>query len=507
MPNSLIYLCDVPLENDYKNTFTFKNRAAQQSYFNSKIAKTYDNYNYLRKDNTIVVSGGVDELRQYNYLFYQNSNFSNKWFYCFITNHEYISDDSTRLYIETDVIQTWYFEIEYNQTFIEREHVTDDTPGLHTIPENLQLGEYVQYKRTAQDSENYCIVMASTYNPITNENCWGGRYNGIYSSYNYFYYNDYAQLQDDIDSMTSKNKQDAIISLFLAPTWLINGWKNEPHGEVGQSGTPNYKFIDVVKMGVLAGNYEPRNKKLLTFPYCYLLATNNNGATALYHQELFAELGKCTLRIRGCLTPGCSTMCIPFNYKTASNDENLSEGIVGGKFPQLNWNTDQYINWLTQNGVNYATSSISQAITGGTSLASGDFASSANTLLNVINSARQTYLAQVEPPQIHGNVNAGDIVTGLQRNEFDFYQMSIRPEYSKIIDEFFDMFGYKVNRVKSPQIHTRQNWNYLKTISCNFSGNIPQNDMLKIKGIFDNGITFWHNPNNIFNYSLPNGII
>ena len=73
-----------------------------------------------------------------------------------------------------------------------------------------------------------------------------------------------------------------------------------------------------------------------------------------------------------------------------------------------------------------------------------------------------------------------------------------------MIDQYFDMFGYKVNTVKSPNVKSRKNWNYLKTINCNFTGNIPEKDMEKIKLIFDNGVTLWHNKDTMYDYNNDN---
>ena len=67
--------------------------------------------------------------------------------------------------------------------------------------------------------------------------------------------------------------------------------------------------------------------------------------------------------------------------------------------------------------------------------------------------------------------------------------------------------GYKINRVKSPNITGRTNWNYVKTINCNFEGDIPQMDLKLIKTMFDNGVTLWHNPQTIYNYSNTNTIV
>lgn len=90
------------------------------------------------------------------------------------------------------------------------------------------------------------------------------------------------------------------------------------------------------------------------------------------------------------------------------------------------------------------------------------------------------------------------------RNGFSFYKMTIKQEYAKIIDDFFSMFGYKVNEVKIPNVTGRQNWNYVKTIDANILGDIPQEDMQKLKDIFNSGVTFWHNPNTFLDYSQSN---
>ena len=90
------------------------------------------------------------------------------------------------------------------------------------------------------------------------------------------------------------------------------------------------------------------------------------------------------------------------------------------------------------------------------------------------------------------------------RNGFSFYKMSIKQEYAKIIDDFFSMYGYKVNEVKIPNVTGRTNWNYVKTIDANILGDIPQEDLQTIKNMFDNGITLWHNKDTFLDYSQNN---
>ena len=85
--------------------------------------------------------------------------------------------------------------------------------------------------------------------------------------------------------------------------------------------------------------------------------------------------------------------------------------------------------------------------------------------------------------------------------------MSIRPEMARIIDNYFSMFGYRVNQVKVPNITGRRNWNYVKTIGCYIDADIPQDDLNEIKLMFDKGITLWHNPATFADYSQNNDII
>ena len=65
----------------------------------------------------------------------------------------------------------------------------------------------------------------------------------------------------------------------------------------------------------------------------------------------------------------------------------------------------------------------------------------------------------------------------------------------------------KVNEVKIPNTTGRTNWNYVKTIDCNFEGDIPQMYLNKIKEIFNNGITLWHNGSTFLDYSQSNNIV
>ena len=127
--------------------------------------------------------------------------------------------------------------------------------------------------------------------------------------------------------------------------------------------------------------------------------------------------------------------------------------------------------------------------------------------LGIASTLGQVYQHEMIPNSAKGNINGGDIATAYKMNLFYFYKMSIKKEYAKIIDNYFDMFGYKVNDVKVPNKAHRSRYWYTKTIDINIDGSIPQDDMQKIKNAYNNGITFWRNASEIQNYSLSNGIV
>ena len=73
-----------------------------------------------------------------------------------------------------------------------------------------------------------------------------------------------------------------------------------------------------------------------------------------------------------------------------------------------------------------------------------------------------------------------------------------------MIDDYFNMYGYAVKRVKHPNFSSRPHWNYVKTVGCYLIGDVPADDAKKLCSIYDHGITFWKNGDEIGNYSLDN---
>lgn len=311
-----------------------------------------------------------------------------------------------------------------------------------------------------------------------------------------------------LQGFANAGKNDTVFGVYMCPKYFINTGGSDLQYD-GQDAPYNLSK-EISKPSSLNG-YTPINKKLLTFPYCCLNVSNNNGINNTYQYELFQD-NTCKFNIKGVPTVGASIKCVPYQYKIAGENYNESEGIMAGKFPTLSWSQDAYINWLTQNSVNLGVGVASNLITilggvgmmatGGGALAGAGSVVSGS--LGIASQIGQVYEHSLTPNSAKGNTNGGDINVSSKSNGFYFYKTSIKSEYAKIIDDFFSMFGYKVNSVKLPNITGRPNWNYVKTINANITGDIPQTDLQQIKEIFDNGVTFWHNPSTFLDYSQNN---
>lgn len=525
---SKVYLLGVPLENDYKNTLYFASAQAQQSYFASQVLFSFTDFSYQRKDHFIRVPRGYDDVYKCNYVMYQNTAYSNKWFYAFITKIVYVDDGRTDVYIETDVIQTWLFDYTVKASFVEREHVDDDTIGIHTVPEGLEIGEYIvdnKVKGRTFGGVGEVVIGATidltddSYPPING--CLTG---GIYNGLKYFYCNSINSLNTYLKEVAEAGKSDSIVTMFMADNnffEFVASQDSNIHKVVDSGaalsttwsqGSLGGESIEPVPKPTKLNGYTPKNKKLLTFPFCYLMASNNNGSNAIYKYELFST-NNCDFKFIGTLCPGMNIRLQPLNYNNQTI--NNEEGLNLGKLPICSWNTDVYTNWLTQNSINVGLSvgsGIGQFVgglalsgTGGGALAGVGMMTGG--IMSVASSLGQIYQHSLTPPQAEGNINNGDVMYSSGNCSIDMYQMTIKQEYAKIVDQYFQMFGYKVNLVKVPNKNHRANWWYTKTIDVNIDGDIPNNDMQKIKDCYNKGITFWKSASNIQNYSLSNDIV
>lgn len=573
-PNTELYLLKCPLEVDNQNQMDFASKAAQETYFKSLPKLHLENFTYQRHDSVIRVPYHVDSILEYNYVMYKNKNYSNKWFYAFITKMEYLNDNTTLVTIKEDSWQNWQFDLTWKRCFVEREHVSNDTFGLHTLEEGINAGEYVANtveSFTYISPSNYVVAVQASdlpdeilnmtvgpsgsttklsqlmkvYNGLPN-GCYTVCFSGLQASQPLT--DLYAALNSFITWMTAKNKLDAVVAMYVIPTAMIpnynqiatstSGWWHEVEDSTGTYSTGILIMpptTDVAALGTYSwtrnttiDGYSPHNNKCFCYPFNYLLMTNNGGENIAYHWEDFSS-NSAQFTASGVVNQGCDVKLRPSNYKRTGSGGSYIWSMNGQKLPTLSWNSDYYLNWLAKNGWNSVNDSIdrmgqrgntflqenekSKSGEGNVFTALGDFASAVggyigsvfNAVGNVVSGA--DYQASIVPDAAKGNANSGDINFTLGKTCFTGYKMSCRAEKIKMIDQFFDRFGYKVALTKVPELHSRTNWNYVQCTEVNVVGDIPQADLDEIKAIFRKGVTLWHNPTTYMDYSQSNTII
>lgn len=153
MNDSQLYLLsNVEIDADNEFTIDFDSATAQQAYFQSKISDVLDttgDFSYIRKDADVKVEKSLEDLLSVNYLMFKNDS---KWWYARITNKEYISPSTTRIYFEIDAFQTFMFDFEIQESFIDREHqdrfTSNMKPIFNTKEENISYGSNYRIKST-----------------------------------------------------------------------------------------------------------------------------------------------------------------------------------------------------------------------------------------------------------------------------------------------------------------------------------------------------------------------
>lgn len=535
-PNTNIRLLKCNLNLDEFNQLNFASKNAQYNYFNGLQKLDISGATYQRHNNVIRYAAHIDTILEYNYVMYQNNNYSDKWFYAYITRMEYVNDNMTNIYIKTDPYQTWQFDLTFMRSFVEREHVDNDTVGLHTIDEELSLGDFLQVSAPSDinslSSSDVAVCVSVTELPSgvslgdSKQHTINGIYSGLINCI-FSHSEGLSKIAEEVNYFISKYdsaaKANAISSIYMIPKafFLATGSMDLIVYESGHSfylPTNINRYCNITNdvtvsaPTTLAESYSPHNNKLKCFPYSYLLVSNNAGGDVVFHYEDFTN-NTPKFKVIGALTPGCSIKCIPLNYlKQTDNNtyKSFNYGIVGAKLPICPWVNDTYTNWLSENGIPIAVrvgvglAQIGVGIaTGGIGLAVGAVSGAAT----VAGAMTENYAASKAPDQANGDVAAGDITFSAGKSVFTAYKMSIRSERAKVIDSYFDMYGYKVNTLKVPNVTGRTNWNYVKTINANIEAYIPQEDLDEIKRMFDNGVTIWHNPSTFLDYSQNNGII
>ena len=546
-PNTDIHILkNCPLDSTYQHTLFFSkdDKDAQFRYFYSLKKYSLTNQTYQRvQKGKMRVERKADDLYDCNYLMFRNTAYGDKWFYAFILSVEYVNNITCEITFEIDVMQTWIFDYELRECFVEREHSLTDVVGENILYENVDTGDFIggdeevatwdpdsinpiislPPDKIVLDPPHIVLVIASSFerveypaqNTYQYEPVLGKSYAGFFSGLNFHIFeNDSAGYEEAISFLKNVGSQaDGIFSMFLMPKAFALQPDEYVHNEVaGSDGihwsgysfqNPKVISYELPKNLKSVNGYEPRNKKLLTGQFNFLRITNQQGEEVEYHFEDFQD-NVCSFMVEGDMSANPSIMLTPTHYKGAQYC--YGESISITNLPQLAFTTDTFKAWYAQNQNSLITapmmslfsSIVGGGVQGGVMGALNGFVTKgapavANTVAGVLDRKKM--------PNITRGTNTQNLLAFYKRFGFMYQYRYIKESFAKIIDDYFDMFGYATHRLKKPNIGTRPHWNYVKTIDCVVVGSVPSDDMKKICSVYDKGVTFWKNGNDVGKYS------
>lgn len=543
----------VPLDNTYEHTIVWENldanRTQQRDYFLSKVKFGIPANSYQRVDRFwLKVNVNAEYLMDCNYIMFKNTPFNMvKWYYGFITEVEYINNNTSKIRYELDVMQTWlpgqYMDYQMLPCFVERCHAMSDELYENLIPESIvNSNDYMTDQIYRFNMSDMCIItLASERYSGNNEftPATGREFYNVYGAVDVRLWGIKTDvgmhdtvgtidgLNNYIKAFINAGKENSILAIFMFPKKLLT-WSSDyndwPFPDIPAPGDleayqlpyiKKYTITELIKpkkgqtLGGSNSSFIPKNNKLYSYPYNRISVKSQDGNEKIFLWELFDGDSRGIFEIDGTYCwQGC-VVTYPRTYKNASKD--LSNSVSFNNFPICAWASDAYRAWWAQNTANMVTTvgggvaSIAAIIAGGLSDNPMLIATGVGGVISAGTKIGQSlYEANHKSTNEYGDTKTANILPRMNCIEFLFLKQSLRSEILQIYDDYFTRFGYAQKKVMYPRLVARERWTYVQTVGFEFNGEINDTDTKKIKSIFDNGITFWRNPDEVGHYELDN---
>lgn len=394
-PETQIYIlkgveCDA-MNNTYWGVY--KDKESQLQFFlNNFEYKVFNDFTYQRVNGVVNIEGDFDEIRKYNYMIYKNrkAGVGSKWIYCFITQVGYVSDSVCSISFETDVMQTWRFEIEesFLPSYIAFEHRDrwynsngDLLPCVNTQPENIELGQelicnsvveifseasdfsYIVLTMTSgfDDSEwstfeqgvptvlrNYVFPFNGSTGILTSATIKNSKNNNTVqlTPFNEVY-NKIRNDKNFVNKCVSIRVCNSLVGIMPVSANTVQfdaymySWNYESDMDLLIPSTSSYSYtsndkniekttpIDLLTyFGIKINNviYE-KESKLFNYPFSYTVMTNFNGTYKTYKNEIWENPQDVEFYAIGTIGSSKSNY-IPINYKAKNKGSFIIDGMA-----------------------------------------------------------------------------------------------------------------------------------------------------------------------------------
>lgn len=406
-PNSDIELMQVQgLDNRYIHTLYFNSVESQSSFFANKVRVRFTKQSYQRANiGTLRIRTGYDSISGLNYLRFRNTPSndvspqarSNMWYYAFINSCTYINEQVTEVHYEIDEIQTWFIHSNTLPCLVLREHTNNDTPALNleAEPFGSEIYDSDLLKTDEHTNSDMSLVITASnvsFNKLT-----------VYTQNNYTdgFYNPTTLMVKPIPQGTDAEIKEQLGEYTKQLFDWIKGFYDSDSGEqVTPKGdilsvrmfytdyanlytmpdTPNVQSEDgsqkhyrlTVNKPTEYDNFVPQNKKMLTYPFSFLVCTSGAGSAQQYKWEYF-DGNSANFDSYGCVTGEPIVSYIPLDYE--GQTENIDQRFSITDFPMCPFSYDAFQAWMASSAPSVAKNArdlgmISGGVTIATSLVS-----------------------------------------------------------------------------------------------------------------------------------------
>lgn len=541
-PNSDLWLCrGVPLDSDYHYSYRPASASAQQTAILAYKAYTLTNQSYIRHtNNTIRVAISPDDALGCNYMAFRNTSFGNKMFYAFITDVEYVNNETSLITYSIDVLQTYFFDINILPSYVEREHSITDGIGDSVTPEPVitsgqeVISHYNGFNEISKGCYTVVVTSHDIENPVSTEYIFSrGTATGsqgvlVAGQTNVFNIRDSEDARATwhmLDDYIQKVGESGILAIYTIPKIAYTGDFPERAGLLKRGADISigmYQSVENPKPLVTdtLDGYLPKNNKLYTYPFCFLRCQNNLGTQRDYRYEYFSDTSAIFRITTSSVSPDQTVYCTPQNYRGFVVD--WENSLSYDNFPASSIAVSEYSNYVGNNAnrivAGQAGRIVDALFTTASSITSGKaFSGIAGLAGNLMQSvSEQAMYADLKgQTSVLGNLASGWLNILYDQILFKAYRVEVNATVAKQYDDYFTMFGYAVDSLKTPNFigsKRRSAYNFCKTRNASItsktsaSNSVPTQALTDFKTALNNGVCWWEVLSNTGNYNIPNNL-
>lgn len=377
---TVVTLANVPWNSDYRDIVRFPDQTALDDYVlnNSGPVISINKLSYAKFGRPIRIDRPFNSVQNFNYIRAYNpmqpvTGDMSRAFYYFITDVVYVAPNTTEIYIQLDVWQTFGYGVSFGNCYIERGHIGIanergfDNYGLDylTTPEGLDLGNeydiHKQYQLSVgsarfqqiQGITDYSIMVVSstaldedagTVEAPKLTSAKGSEMENLPNGAEIYLFNSLGHFKLFMEAMADKPwVTQGIMSIQAVP-------RLDRYGVQTASTTIYDVPVNQVTAGVLKNVTTPMGsnwrdninlgryanlKKLLVYPYCVLEMTSYTGTPLMLKPECWNDPDASVVEVPHFAPPNARLAFYPFRYNTTGSIETSDiNGVIndGGEF-------------------------------------------------------------------------------------------------------------------------------------------------------------------------------